>query len=253
MVGSFLDFEELARRALARHWDGLTAKQRADFVKTLRELVERNYVKQLHGQPDYDLRLDERRRPADEATVWGTLHATAKGKKVTMALEYKLVRKGNRWVVYDVITDELSLLENYRAEFNKVIAKESLRRPAGPDEEEAGREVSGGRGRRRSRAAIAALLAALLGVASAGCDEPCCTFDTQPIPLSRAASAASCWPASPGPQGPTAGSDRHRVAGHVLGDERTVGPARVVRRDLTLLGPPAALSPAPVRAVFTTC
>ena len=43
-----------------------------------------------------------------------------------MALEYKLVRKSNRWVVYDVITDDLSLLENYRAEFNKVIAKESF-------------------------------------------------------------------------------------------------------------------------------
>ena len=126
IVGSFLDFEELARRSLAKHWDGLTAKQRADFVKTLRELVERNYIKQLYGQPDYDLRLEREEKGADEATVWGTLHATAKGKKVTMALEYKLVRKGNRWVVYDVITDDLSLLENYRAEFNKVIAKESF-------------------------------------------------------------------------------------------------------------------------------
>ena len=43
-----------------------------------------------------------------------------------MALEYKMLRKANRWVVYDVITDDLSLLENYRAEFNKVIAKESF-------------------------------------------------------------------------------------------------------------------------------
>jgi phospholipid transport system substrate-binding protein len=126
IVGSFLDFEELARRALAKHWDGLTAKQRADFVKTLRELVERNYIKQLYGQPDYDLRLEREEKTGNEATVFGTLHATAKGKKVTMALEYKLVQKGNRWVVYDVITDDLSLLENYRAEFNKVIAKESF-------------------------------------------------------------------------------------------------------------------------------
>jgi phospholipid transport system substrate-binding protein len=126
IVGSFLDFEELARRSLAKHWDGLTAKQRADFVKTLRELVERNYIKQLYGQPDYDLRLEREEKTGEEATVFGTLHATAKGKKVTMALEYKLVHKGNRWVVYDVITDDLSLLENYRAEFNKVIAKESF-------------------------------------------------------------------------------------------------------------------------------
>jgi phospholipid transport system substrate-binding protein len=126
VVGGFLDFEELARRSLGRHWDGLTAKQRAEFVKTLRELVERNYVRQLYGQPDYDLRLEREEKNGNDATVFGTLHAVSKGKKVTIALEYKLIRKNNRWLVYDVVTDDLSLLENYRGEFNKVITKESF-------------------------------------------------------------------------------------------------------------------------------
>jgi phospholipid transport system substrate-binding protein len=126
IVGSFLDFDELARRSLNKHWDKLTPKQRTDFTRTLRELVERNYIKQLYGQPDYDLRLSREERTGNDATVWGSLHATSKGKKVTMALEYKMLRKNNRWVVYDVVTDDLSLLENYRAEFNKVIARESF-------------------------------------------------------------------------------------------------------------------------------
>jgi phospholipid transport system substrate-binding protein len=126
IVGSFLDFDELARRSLNKHWDKLTPKQRTDFTRTLRELVERNYIKQLYGQPDYDLRLAREERAGNDATVWGSLHATSKGKKVTMALEYKMLRKNNRWVVYDVVTDDLSLLENYRAEFNKVIARESF-------------------------------------------------------------------------------------------------------------------------------
>ena len=59
IVGSFLDFEELARRSLIRHWDSLTPKQRTEFVRTLRDLVERNYVRQLYGQPDYELKLDK--------------------------------------------------------------------------------------------------------------------------------------------------------------------------------------------------
>ena len=126
IVGGFLDFEELARRALIRHWETLKPAQRTEFVKTLRELVERNYVEQLYGQPDYNLKLDKEERKGNEAVVLGTLHATSKGKKVTMALEYKMLQKANRWVVYDVVTDDLSLLENYRAEFNKVIAKESF-------------------------------------------------------------------------------------------------------------------------------
>jgi phospholipid transport system substrate-binding protein len=126
IVGGFLDFEELAKRSLGRHWEGLPPAKRAEFVKTLRELVERNYVRQLYGQPDYNLKLEKEEKSGPEATVTGTLFASARGKKVTMALEYKLLRKGNRWVVYDVVTDDLSLLENYRAEFNKVIAKESF-------------------------------------------------------------------------------------------------------------------------------
>jgi len=126
IVGGFLDFEELAQRALIRHWDKLSPAKRAEFVRTLRELVERNYVKQLYGQPHYRLKLEEEEIEGDQAVVRGTLLAKSRGKKVTMALEYKLLRKANRWVVYDVVTDDLSLLENYRADFNKVIAKESF-------------------------------------------------------------------------------------------------------------------------------
>ena len=50
----------------------------------------------------------------------------ARGKKVKIALEYKMLWKGDHWVVYDVVTDEQSMLENYRAEFNKIINKEGF-------------------------------------------------------------------------------------------------------------------------------
>jgi phospholipid transport system substrate-binding protein len=126
IVSSFLDFEELAHRALARHWDTLDKKQRGEFVSVLRELIERNYVKQVHGQPNYDLRFAKEAINGSEATVDSTLETANQGKKVTVALEYKLLFKGNRWLVYDVITDEQSMLENYRAEFNKIITKESF-------------------------------------------------------------------------------------------------------------------------------
>jgi phospholipid transport system substrate-binding protein len=126
IVGSFLDFEELARRALAKHWDGLTCQAAADFVKTLRELVERNYIKQLYGQPDYDLRLEREEKTANEATVFGTCTPPPRARRSPWRWNTSWCARANRWVVYDVITDDLSLLENYRAEFNKVIAKESF-------------------------------------------------------------------------------------------------------------------------------
>jgi phospholipid transport system substrate-binding protein len=126
IVAGFLDFEELGRRSLARHWDGLSAKQRTEFVATLRDLIERSYIKQVHGSPNYDLAFDKETIEGKEADVTATLHSITRGKKVDVAIEYKLLAKEGKWLVYDVITDEQSMLENYRAEFSKIINKESF-------------------------------------------------------------------------------------------------------------------------------
>ena len=126
VVNGFLDFEELAHRALARHWESLTPKQRSEFVGVLRDLIERNYIKQVHVQPNYELRFSKEAVNGSEATVNATLDASHDGKKVTVEMEYKLLYKGGRWLVFDVVTDEQSMLENYRAEFNKIITKESF-------------------------------------------------------------------------------------------------------------------------------
>ena len=126
IVSGFLDFDELSRRSLARHWDGLSAKQRTEFVATLRDLIERSYIKQVHGAPNYDVAFENETIDGNEADVTATLHSVARGKKVNVALEYKLLAKDGRWLVYDVITDEQSMVENYRAEFNKIINKESF-------------------------------------------------------------------------------------------------------------------------------
>jgi phospholipid transport system substrate-binding protein len=126
IVGGFLDYGELAHRALARHWEPLTPKQREEFVSTLRELVERSYLRQIHGNAAYNIKYEKEEKTAGEATVTATLNTVSRGKKVAIALEYKMLYKEGHWVVYDVLTDDQSMLENYRAEFNKIITKESF-------------------------------------------------------------------------------------------------------------------------------
>jgi phospholipid transport system substrate-binding protein len=126
LVGEFLDYNELARRSLARHWDTLTPKQRTEFSETLRQLVERSYLKQVHGSPNYNIKYEKEEKVGNEATVDATLHTTSRGKKVEIALQYKMIGRDGHWVVYDVLTDEQSMLENYRAEFNKIIAKDGF-------------------------------------------------------------------------------------------------------------------------------
>ncbi len=126
VVGEFLDFEELGKRALAKHWDGLTPPQRTDFITTLRALVERSYISSVHGQPDYQLDLKKEEKDGNDGKVFGVLNASRKGKKIQMTIEYHVNWKAGRWVVYDLITDDVSLLENYRAEFGKLITKEGF-------------------------------------------------------------------------------------------------------------------------------
>jgi phospholipid transport system substrate-binding protein len=128
LVGAFLDYNELARRSLSRHWDSITPKQRTEFTETLRQLVERSYLKQVHGGggPNYNIKYEKEEKPGSEALVDATLHTTSRGKKVEIALQYKMICKDGKWVVYDVVTDEQSMLENYRAEFNKIISKDGF-------------------------------------------------------------------------------------------------------------------------------
>ncbi|HZL20662.1 MAG TPA: ABC transporter substrate-binding protein [Polyangia bacterium] len=126
LVGSFLDYGELARRALAKNWDKLTAKQREEFVETLRQLVERSYLRQVHGSPTYNIKYEKEEKTGNEADVTATLNTTSHGKKAKVDLEYKMLWKEGRWVVYDVVTDEQSMLENYRAEFSKIINRDGF-------------------------------------------------------------------------------------------------------------------------------
>jgi phospholipid transport system substrate-binding protein len=125
VVGGFLDYRELAHRALAKHWESLTVAQRHEFVTTLRELVERSYLKQVRGDPNYNIKYLTEEKTGNEASVEAKLTTMTRGKKVSIALVYKLIYK-DRWLVYDVITDEQSMLENYRAEFNKIINKDGF-------------------------------------------------------------------------------------------------------------------------------
>ncbi len=126
LVGSFLDYGELAKRSLNKHWDKLTPKQREDFVETLRQLVERSYLRQMHGSPNYNIKYEKEEKNGSEADVTATLNTVARGKKTKVALEYKMLWKDGHWLVYDVVTDEQSMLENYRAEFNKIINRDGF-------------------------------------------------------------------------------------------------------------------------------
>ncbi len=124
-ASELLDYSELCRRALGEHWGKMPEKQRTEFVATLRDLIERNYVKQLRTNLDYEVKYGDeevsKAETSNEAKVLTTLKLQTKGKSTTATIEYRLIQHDKQWMVYDVITDELSLVRNYRSTFLRII------------------------------------------------------------------------------------------------------------------------------------
>jgi phospholipid transport system substrate-binding protein len=132
LAGTLFDYAELARRSLADHWHKLTPPQRTEFVATLRELIERNYVKQLRTNLDYSVSYKNEEVAGQEATVTSVVKVKTQGKATDAEIVYKMKRPeasapgGDApWLVYDVITDEVSLVRNYRTQFGKIITEKS--------------------------------------------------------------------------------------------------------------------------------
>ena len=125
-LAGFLDVDELGRRALKDHWGKLTEGQRQEFSKLLRELVEASYLKALRSQLEYEVAYVGEAPKDSGVSVATEVRARRNGRKQTISIDYVLHQNQSAWRVFDLVTDGVGLVQNYRAQFNKVIAKEGV-------------------------------------------------------------------------------------------------------------------------------
>jgi phospholipid transport system substrate-binding protein len=121
LAASLLDYGELTKRAMADHWAQINATQQKDLVDTLKDLIQRRYVRQLKSNLEYKVSYDDEKVAADDATVSSTVKVKTRGKSTDAEINYKMRRVGESWMVWDVITDEVSLVRNYKSEFHRII------------------------------------------------------------------------------------------------------------------------------------
>ena len=116
------DFGETAKRSLGQHWDARTPAERVEYVRLFTELIQRSYVSRVdrYGAEKMVVRGDT--VEGDQAVVRTALMLSDGGQ---MALDYKMHLTSDRWLVYDINIEGVSLVANYRAQFNKVIRSES--------------------------------------------------------------------------------------------------------------------------------
>ena len=122
VADDIFDFQETARRSLARHWHPRTPAEQAEFVKLFAGLLERSYISriELYGGEKIIYVGDSLE---GDAAVVRTKIITKSGTEVPV--EYRMLRRGDRWLVYDVIIEGVSLVANYRSQFNKIIQTSS--------------------------------------------------------------------------------------------------------------------------------
>lgn len=125
-VRELLDVDALGRRALVDHWAKLSPEQQTKFSTLLRNLIEANYIKGLRANLEYEVVYTGEKKRGDELVVTTEVKTQRRGRPYTIGVDYVLRQDAGKWRVFDVITDGVGLVENYRAQFNKIIAKEGF-------------------------------------------------------------------------------------------------------------------------------
>jgi phospholipid transport system substrate-binding protein len=116
------DFSEMARRALGAHWRRRTATEQQEFVQLFTELLERQYAGIIESYTDEKIVYVSERTDGAFAEVNSKIF-TAKGQE--LSINYKAQLVGQEWKVYDVIAEEISMVNNFRSQFNRVISSSS--------------------------------------------------------------------------------------------------------------------------------
>ena len=114
------DDVELSKRTLAKNWNSMSAAQRQEFVKLFREVLEKAYIDKILAYTDEKIVFDkENTVSASQAEVQTRIVTSSK----EIPISYRVILKGSDWKVYDVVIENVSLVLNYRTQFNDILAK----------------------------------------------------------------------------------------------------------------------------------
>jgi phospholipid transport system substrate-binding protein len=126
-VRDFLDIDELGKRAMVDQWAKLTAPQQAEFLSTLRALIEDNYVRGLRANLEYTTDYTgESTDPAGNVVVTTVINTKRHNRPFKIAVDYVLKKDGDKLKAWDVKTDGVGLVENYRTQFNKIVERDGF-------------------------------------------------------------------------------------------------------------------------------
>lgn len=123
IIAPMFNFEEMSRRCLGPEWNKASAGEQQEFVKLFSELLERTYLKRIRQNAETSVIKEMNDSvTGDKALVKSVIHA----EDDDVSIDYRLLRDGARWRIYDVVVENVGLVTNYRSEFPDIIRKEGF-------------------------------------------------------------------------------------------------------------------------------
>jgi len=119
IANEIFDFTETTRRSLGTHWQVRTPQERDEVTRLFADLLERSYIGRIETYSGERIQFLGDTIDGDQTTVRSRL-ITKQGMEIPV--DYRMHRaSGDRWLTYDVAIEGVSLVANYRAQFNKII------------------------------------------------------------------------------------------------------------------------------------
>jgi phospholipid transport system substrate-binding protein len=122
IADDFFAFDETAKRSLGRHWQARTPAERQEFVQLFSDLLERSYLTKIELYGGEKIQYVGEAIDGEQATVKTKIFTKQESE---IPVDYRMMRRADKWLVYDVVIEGVSLISNYRTQFNKIIQTSS--------------------------------------------------------------------------------------------------------------------------------
>lgn len=119
---TFVDYQELGRLTLSGEWDKLKKTERKRFIDGFTKMVQRSYVKKFNPDTPFDVEIGSATENDGRVTVTSVIRSG----KSEADVSYAFHKLADRWMVHDVIIDQVSMVKNYRKQFTSIIGKEGF-------------------------------------------------------------------------------------------------------------------------------
>jgi phospholipid transport system substrate-binding protein len=122
IVYPIFDFREMAKRSLGSHWRRINRQQQEEFVASFTDLLEKTYADKIDLYDGQKVTYAGETIDKDFAVV----NTKVIGKNQSFSVDYKLQLVDGKWKIYDVVAENISIVNNYRSQFNRILANSSF-------------------------------------------------------------------------------------------------------------------------------